>query len=356
METRVLVVSHACVIPENQSVYAHLAALMDVTIVAPATWRDALRAAPYPSERLPAFTGHWMRVRTLGRGRPQRHLSLLRPARLLRERRPDMVLIEEEPFSLQAWWWARAARRRGIPYAVQVAENLPREFPWVVRRWSAKVLGGASFLLARSPRALEQARQWGYRGPSTVVPHGVDLPDHPVASLPTGVLGFVGRLVAEKGVTDVTALVRDDEALTLLVAGDGPLRGHLEALGPRARMLGTLPAGEMAALYAHVTLVVVPSRTTPTWSEQFGRVIVEAQSYGVPVIAYDSGEIPWVASLTSVVLVVEGDENALREEVRRLAHDPTRAASLGAAGREGVERHFTNEAIAKNLADLVRSR
>ena len=64
----------------------------------------------------------------------------------------------------------------------------------------------------------------------------------------------------------------------------------------------------MAAGYAQLDVLVLPSHTTPTWKEQFGRVIVEALWCGVPVVGSDSGEIPWLIELTGGGLVFpEGD-------------------------------------------------
>ena len=339
----------------NQAVYAHLASSCDVTLVVPATWRDELRREPYPAQRWSDFVGEIWAVRTLGRGRPQRHLSLLRPGRALRSRNTEFLILEEEPFSFQSLWWASAARRAKVPYAVQVAENLPREFPAPVRWWCRRVLSNAAFVLARSPQALLQAQKWGFRGQDAVVPHGVEgsVADASTRSWPVGVVGFVGRLVEAKGVEDVTRLLASDETLTLRVAGDGPLKPRLAALGDRVELLGTLTPEEMAAFYASVSVVVVPSRTTPTWSEQFGRVIIEAQEAGVPVVAYDSGEIPWVASLTAAVLVPEGDETALGRVTREVAGDEARARALGAEGARAVRAHFTNDVIATSLQTLI---
>ncbi len=350
-----MVVSHACVVAANQAVYAHLATSCDVTLVVPVTWRDELRRAPYASQRWPGFVGDLWAVRTLGRGRPQRHVSLVRPRRALRSRGADFLILEEEPFSLQSLWWSRAARRAGIPYAVQVAENLPRKFPAVVRWWCRCVLANASFVLARSPQALRQAQQWGFAGVDAVVPHGVEGTAAATRIWPVGVVGFVGRLVEAKGVNDVIRLLQSEESLSLRVAGDGPLGERFVELGDRVELLGTLKPEEMAAFYASVSVVVVPSRTTPTWSEQFGRVIIEAQEAGVPVVAYDSGEIPWVSSLTSAVLVPEGDEAALRVATRELAFDEERGRAVGDRGASGVRAHFTNEVIAASLQELMNA-
>lgn len=350
-----MVVSHACVVAANQAVYAHLASSCDVTLVVPATWRDELRREPYPAQRWPGFAGEICAVRTLGRGRPQRHLSLLRPGRALRSRNTEFLILEEEPFSLQSLWWASAARRAKVPYAVQVAENLPRDFPAPVRWWCRRVLSNAAFILARSPQALLQAQTWGFRGPDAVVPHGVEgsVADAGTRSWPVGVVGFVGRLVEAKGVEDVIRVLRSEESLSLRVAGDGPLKDRFDELGDRVELLGTLEPEAMVAFYATVSVVVVPSRTTPTWSEQFGRVVIEAQDAGVPVVAYDSGEIPWVSSLTSAVLVPEGDVAALRVATRDLACDEERGRAVGERGAKGVRAHFTNDVIAASLHDLI---
>lgn len=48
----------------------------------------------------------------------------------------------------------------------------------------------------------------------------------------------------------------------------------------------------MPAFFASIDVLVLPSRTTATWKEQFGRVLVEAMACQTPVIGSDSGEIP----------------------------------------------------------------
>ena len=67
----------------------------------------------------------------------------------------------------------------------------------------------------------------------------------------------------------------------------------------------------MPALYREMDVLVLPSRTTPTWAEQFGKVLCEALLCGTPVIGSSSGEIPWVVTTTGGGLVYpEGDTPA----------------------------------------------
>jgi glycosyltransferase involved in cell wall biosynthesis len=111
-------------------------------------------------------------------------------------------------------------------------------------------------------------------------------------------------------------------------------------------------------------VLVLPSRSTPTWTEQFGRVLVEALSFAVPVVGSDSGEIGWVIEVTGGGFVFpEGDAGALAGLLTRLRGDPALRASLGRVGQERARALFNlstvadrlNAALVANLAsDVVR--
>lgn len=353
VKPRLVVVSHACVIDVNQAIYVDLENEFEVTLVVPRTWRDDLRAANYPAQRLGRFHGTLCTVRTVGRGRVQRHFALVNATRLIKRARADFLIIEEEPFSLAALRWSRVANRLEVPFAVQVAENLDRELPKLIRRARTKVLAKTWFVLARSPAALARAQQWGFVGTQAVIGHGVEMTSTARGPRPGGVVGFVGRMVPAKGVTELAEALRAHPELRLRVVGDGPLREEFASLGDRVEMLGTVAPEEMDAFYRSVDVVAVPSRTTATWSEQFGRVLVEAQACATAVVAYNSGEIPWVASLTSVVLIPEGDVSALGQALSEVALDPARAQTLGEQGRLQVEQTFSNAVLAQQLAGLI---
>jgi glycosyltransferase involved in cell wall biosynthesis len=111
----------------------------------------------------------------------------------------------------------------------------------------------------------------------------------------------------------------------------------------------------MATAYARMDVLVLPSRTTPTWAEQFGRVLVEALWCGVPVIGSDSGEIPWVIKSTGGGMVFpEGNVEALSERIADLRADRALRDDLARTGRASVERLFGVEAVGQLLADLLR--
>ncbi|MFQ3664330.1 MAG: glycosyltransferase, partial [Chloroflexaceae bacterium] len=94
-----------------------------------------------------------------------------------------------------------------------------------------------------------------------------------------------------------------------------------------------------------------PSRTTPTWKEQFGRVLIEAMSCGVPVIGSSSGEIPHVIGEGGLTYP-EGDVSALSAAIARLVADPAARRELACRGRERVLAHFTQAAIARRHVEV----
>src|SRR5262249_44717917 len=159
-------------------------------------------------------------------------------------------------------------------------------------------------------------------------------------------VGYAGRLVQSKGLNELIAAVRRLAApVELLLIGNGEMRAQLEGQpipGSRVRVLDNIAHEEMASGYAQLDVLALPSRTTPTWKEQFGRVIVEALWCGVPVVGSDSGEIPWLIELTGGGLVFpEGDDESLARQLAKLREQPELRRELAERGRLVVEKLFS---------------
>jgi glycosyltransferase involved in cell wall biosynthesis len=358
---RLLVVSHPAVVSVNQEVYRELSRRgWVVTIVLPSRWRHAYSRDAVLPRPLEGMEASLLPTRVAFSGRPQRHFYLTRARSVSRRVRPDVAFIEGEPVSAAALQWGHACMRLGIPFGVHVYENIDRAFPLPVRALRARVLREAAFVAARSQTAATLARKWGARGEVAIAPPAVpDWPSSPPGrSGNTFTVGYAGRLVESKGLMDLLAAVRAlDAPVELLLIGDGELRPQLEGQtipGSRARVLDGLSHDQMAGAYAQLDVLVLPSLTTPTWKEQFGRVIVEALWCGVPVVGSDSGEIPWVIGLTGGGLIFpEGDREALAAALARLRRDPSLRARLAGAGRAAVERLFSVPAATDPLERLL---
>ena len=96
-----------------------------------------------------------------------------------------------------------------------------------------------------------------------------------------------------------------------------------------------MDADALAALYRTMHIVLLPSRATQTWVEQFGRVIVEAQASGAVLAGYDSGSIAEVSGVAGVV-VGEGDWRELSGAILALCAEPARYEALRAEGQRNV--------------------
>jgi glycosyltransferase involved in cell wall biosynthesis len=358
---RVLVVSHPAIVSANQEVYRELSRRgWDVAIVVPSRWRHAYSDDDLEPRALAGLEDALHPTRVALAGRPQRHLYLRSARALSRRFRAEVGFIEAEPFSLAAAQWGFAFKRLGIPFGVQCYENIDRAFPGPVRWLRGRVLADAAFVAARSETAAGLARSWGARGEVVLAPPAVPAwprTERASAERPF-TIGFAGRLVESKGLMDLLAAVRALSApVELLLIGDGALRSQLEGQripGSAVRVLSGIGHDEMPQAYSQLDVLVLPSHSTPTWKEQFGRVIVEALWCGVPVVGSDSGEVPWLIGLTGGGLVfAEGDHEALAERLARLRESAELRARLAETGREAVARLFSVPAATDPLERLL---
>jgi glycosyltransferase involved in cell wall biosynthesis len=370
---RLLVVSHPAVVNVNQEVYRELARRgWDLTIVLPSRWRHSYSRVDVTPRALPGLEGSLRPTQVVFPGHPQRHLYLTRPRALCARARPDVAFVEAEPYSLVATQWSIAFTRLGVPFGVQCYENIDRALPRPVRRLRSRVLRDAAFVAARSDSAARLVRAWGAVGEVGFAPPAVPSWDRApaVTAEDPGAaeradgrpfkIGYAGRLIESKGLIDLLEAVRRlDAAVELLLIGNGELRERLDGQpipGSRVRVLSDLTHETMPSGYAQLDVLVLPSHTTPTWKEQFGRAIVEALWCGVPVVGSDSGEIPWLIELTGGGLVfAEGDRDALAAALTRLREAPEQRLALAASGRAKVQELFSVPAATDSLERLLLS-
>ncbi len=146
------------------------------------------------------------------------------------------------------------------------------------------------------------------------------------------VIGYVGRLAAEKQVNDLHVL-QDIPGARLVIVGDGPLRPRLEALLPTATFLGHQGGDALAAAMASFDIFVHPGE-----SDTFGQTLQEAHASGVPVVATGrGGPLDLVRQGIDGWLYEPGDLADLRMRVADLAGDAAKRRAFGVAGRQAVE-------------------
>lgn len=287
---------------------------------------------------------------------------------LLHEVQPSIVHVEAEPHSVTLALLAFLKLRFGYRLLAFTWENLFRKGRGPLRWLEAFSLRRVDWMIAGNKGAVDVIRWRGYTGPTTIIPQvGLD-PTHFENVLPHFMLanknfriGFVGRLVPEKGVMDLfEAFIPLAQQAVLVLIGEGPLREQVEkraaeaGIADRVRCLGFVAYSEMPAYLKALEVLVLPSRTTPFWMEQFGHVLAEAMLVGTPVIGADSGAIPEVIGDAGLIFPA-GDVGALRERLTWLMAYPEERKRLGELGRQRALAYFTDEAIAKATLQIYQA-
>ena len=364
---RVLMLSKALVLGAYQKKCEELARQPDIQlrVVVPPYWLEAGRriylerryVAGYElSVRRMIFNGHF-------------HIHFYPGlANEIAEFNPDLVHLDEEAYNVATAHGLWLSRRRGAKTLFFTWQNIYRKLPFPFSAIEAYCLANSDAAIAGNADAEKILRLKGFEKPIAVIPQfGVDpdlysranirraeIPGIDSSSLRKPfVIGYVGRLVPQKGLSTLLSAVAGlpgDWRLVLL--GSGPFQRNIIELSTRldisSRVIILPPTDSVRvpSFLAAMDTLVLPSLTTPNWKEQFGRVLIEAMACEVPVVGSSSGEIPNVIGEAGLVFR-EGDASDLREKLSMLMQDQKLREHLAQAGRERVLEHYTQARIAE---------
>ncbi|HET6317873.1 MAG TPA: glycosyltransferase, partial [Chloroflexota bacterium] len=148
-------------------------------------------------------------------------------ANTIAEFKPDLVHMDEEAYNLATLLGVRAARQVGARSVFFTWQNLLRRYPPPFNVFERYVFRTASHAIAGSAEAMQVLRAKGFGGPASVIPQfGVDPELFAPCATQDGppVIGFVARLVEEKGIfLLLDALAGLHGEWSLHVIGSGPL-------------------------------------------------------------------------------------------------------------------------------------
>ncbi len=362
---KVLVISHSAVVGVYRRKFNALAKLgCEVHLALPERWPEGGRWVDAPASgweegvQIHRLSG-WGLGRVGGfwlRGLPE----------LARQVDPELIHVEEEPYSLVCGQAMRLALRLGRPLVFFTWENIFRGYKWPlswVDRW---VLSRAAWAIVGNQAAREVLARRGFHGRSLVLPqYGVDPDDFKPRVRQPGLkrgftIGYFGRLLEEKGLgTLLTAVHSLPFDWRLQITGSGPfeplLRARVEqlGLGPRVTFTPAIPNDRIPEALGRLDVLVLPSETRPFWKEQFGRVLIEAMACEIPVIGSDSGEIPFVIGEAGMIFP-EGRWDILAGQLQKVQSQPELAAFFGRKGRERVLAQFTTDRVARETYKWYR--
>jgi glycosyltransferase involved in cell wall biosynthesis len=359
---RVLMISKACIVGIYQRKLEYIAQNdIDLLTVVPPSWRDERGETTLERAYTEGYTLDVLPMRFNGNFHLHFYAGL---GKRIRQFKPDIVHIDEEPYNVAAWQALYHARKVGAKSLFFSWQNIKRDYPppfaWG-ERW---VLKHVDYAIMGTDSAGEVWRTKGYTGRMRTIPQfGTDpdlfRPAEARAERPF-TMGYVGRLVAEKGIDTLIAAVSQlagDWRLRIVGGGPArlPLAAQVEQLGIAERVTfdGQIPSTQTPSMYHQLDALVLPSETRHNWKEQFGRTLVEAMASGVPVIGSDSGAIPDVIGDAGLIFR-EGDIEGLTAALTRLRDVTALGQRLCEAGSARVLEHFTHVQISAETVEVYR--
>jgi hypothetical protein len=271
--------------------------------------------------------------------------------------RPDVLQVEEEPWSPAAAGAVGEAARVGIP-VVLFSQDMqsPRGF-WS-RRQEQRICRAARAGIGGNPAAVERLRRLLDRGPVVGMRQfGVALPDlkeHPPRETLT--IGYVGRLLPDRAVDRLLrACASLIGAWNLLIAGTGPEQESLEllaerlGLASRVRWLGGVAQADLEALWPSLDCLVLPADADAPGADRWSAILPEAMGRGVIPVVMAGGV---AEALVGAGGKAAPDAEALGVVLQTLRAYPAERLRLAAAARQRVLDHFVDPALAAQTVRL----
>jgi len=281
---------------------------------------------------------------------------------ILREGRIELVHANEA-HAVTAAWLAGASRK--VPFVISRRVGYPLGQSWIAQaRYRA-----ASCIIANSRWVADQAIASGapkdklrvaYEG--VVIPQGTP-PQLRLASRhrwgvagDAQLLGCVGVLLPDKGqewlIRALVEVHKEFPSARLLLAGDGPMRGELEAL---AKTLGlgdaVVFAGfvkDVESVYAALDVFLLPS-----FFEALNNSLLAAMAHAIPSIAFRRGALAEIIEDGKSGLIVSGPQvQEIYQAVARILRDYNFARRLGEAGRVRVMENFSADSMVERIVEI----
>jgi glycosyltransferase involved in cell wall biosynthesis len=380
---KLLVVGHTYVTSFSQNKYAAMKKLepsLQLRLIVPhevphvfMNYKPEVNPGLEPEEVVPLAA-------ILNQSHMTRILHPVRLATLMETFNPDHIHIEEDPHSLvgveTVFLACRVCHRATISFFIW--DNLARtpRFPLnVIKMFFTRYSFARCKLVvcgnADGQRLLTEAK--GYTGASLVLPQvGLD-PDEYMSSLPPNLpellakrddaplIGFIGRMVPEKGVLLLLEALSRLQGLKwkLLLVGSGTLgkaiHDHWQSrFGDRLITMDAIPHKAVSQYLRCLNVFVLPSYGINTWKEQFGLTLAQAMMAGVACIGSSSGAIPEVLGPCGMIFK-ERDVDDLTYSLKRVLESEPLRIELGGKARAFALERYTNKAVASDYLTAFNS-
>ena len=365
---RILIISHAYTIPiwleKIQEISKN--ASLEISVLTPEVFWDSNRkSVTYPSKK---ETYNLLTGKVMFPKRVTGHFYIHGLKKAIREVNPDIIHLEEEPWSNVAAQIHLIKKIYFLKFKLIVFtwENLDLNLRKIYKITEKITFRNADLLIAGGKTSKDRLLRHGARPESVRILPQFGL-DPELFRLPIDnernkifTIAYIGRIVHLKGadlaIKSFLNLKGDWKAIFV---GSGEMKHEILELTKKLSLQKKIEFIDWVDHYdipdfmrkAHV--LVVPSRTTPNWAEQFSHPLIEAMSSGTVPIGSDSGEIPHVIGEEGLIFK-EDDYISLQNAIQTLMDNPELLKKLSQAGRKKVLTQFSWKSIAEKTIEFYK--
>lgn len=368
---KILFTWHSLVEPQYQIILNYLSRNnCEVTAICPTKWTEG-------GERLklinPLEANHLkiepLRIIFHDRIKVFFYPEFFKLAKLIKNFKPEVIHIFEEPYSLVVFQFILLTKilRLRPKILIQSFENIFFVQPFPFSLLEKFNLSMTTALITVPGEGKKIWRDKGFDKEIFRLAVGVD---HTLFRKTNGkrtnevTIGFIGRLIKEKGVylllNVFIELVKRGLFVQLIFVGEGREKKELKEivksnrLSNQVNFINRIENKKLPEfLSQEVDILVLPSLTTEKWKEQFGRVLIEAMACEVAVVGSSSGEIPEVIGGGGIIFP-ENNADSLLSALKLLVLNKNLREELGKKGRKRVLENYTWEGTTEQLLKVYK--
>ncbi len=361
---KILLISKAMTVSATLSKANLLANQVDLILVTPKKW-------PYyvKENNIESLNYRHVELDVIFPGKNHFHFYL-GVKKLIESFQPDIIHIDEEHYSFVTFQINWIAKRMGIKTICFTWQNIYKKYPFPFSYFEQYNLKESQQIIAGNEEAAAVLIKKGFNKPIPIIPQfGVDRNiffkkrvDRGRFGLATDkfIVGFVGRIVEEKGISTLVEAVAKLKNVQLCIAGTGPYEATIRqqtvrlGISERVLFLGGFSSTEIVDFICSCDCIALPSLTKKNWKEQFGRILIEAMACGIPVIGSSSGEIPKVIGDEGIIFR-EQDAVQCASAIEKIKTDSDYRERIIQGALQKVKDHFSQDVIVKKTIDVYKN-
>lgn len=271
---------------------------------------------------------------------------------------------------------ARAALHAHVPYILSprgaLVPELFRRRSYIIKMlwmvfFERFTIEHAAAIHATSQREANLIKRFGLRMREIyIVPNGIEMYGGEVgeegvpkvvqaAAAQSEFIVFIGRISWEKGLDRLIQALPYLPNIVLVVAGNDE-SGYTQKLSEqsvdagvaeRVLFVGAVNGAAKDLLLKRAKVLVLPS-----YSENFGNVVLEAMAVGCPVVVSDEVGAAEVVALAGAGIVSSGEPSQLAESIRTIISNPEVWKAFSRAGINAVKNNYAWDKVAAQMVDV----